>query len=282
MAAVFRGDLADLGIGAFAACFYCLLPLPLPVYFLLTRPMRFALFFLLLTTALLTGCTQNLFQAGKVTPASTTAFALTPDYQYRIRPDDKLSVSVWDHEELSVGSIYGIYNSNEVYGKWLLVDAGGQIDLPKVGSFAVAGLTVTEAETALRTTLSKWIVNPIVHLTVLNKEITLLGEVNTPGRQLLDKERNSLVDIVGRAGDFGTYADKRRVQVIRQIEGKPVATVVDLTQLDLLAQHNLTVLPGDVVYVPSRGSKMFDKRSQSVIPVASAISTLIIIAKLFF
>jgi polysaccharide biosynthesis/export protein len=235
--------------------------------------------FLLL--ALLTGCTQNLFQTTAPT-ATAAAFALSPDYEYRIRRDDKLSVSVWDHEELSVGSIYGIYNSNEVYGKWLLVDADGKIDLPKVGSFAVEGLTVTQAETALRTTLSKWIVNPIVHLTVLNKEITLLGEVNTPGRQLLDKERNSLVDIVGRAGDFGTYADKRRVQIIRQIDGKTVAALVDLTQLDLLAQHNVTVLPGDVVFVPSRGSKMFDKRSQSVIPVASAISTLIIIAKLFF
>lgn len=228
---------------------------------------------------LLSGCTQNLFQAPTV--LAPAAFVLNADYEYHIRKDDKISVSVWDHEELSVGSIYGIYNSNEVYGKWLLVDPAGRIALPKVGPFAVEGLTVRQAEEALRTTLAKWIVNPVVHLTVLNREITLLGDVNTPGKQLLDKERNSLVDVLGRGGDFGVYADKRRVQIIRQEGGQTLTTRLDLTRFDQLALHNLTVLPGDVIYVPSRGSKVFDRRSQSVIPVASAISTLIILAKLF-
>lgn len=236
-------------------------------------------YFLLPLFLLLAGCTQNLFQATR--QAAPKAFAVSPDYEYRLRKDDKISVSIWDHEELSVGSIYGIYNSNEVYGKWLLVDASGRITLPKVGPFAVEGLTIRQAEDALRTTLAKWIVNPVVHLTVLNREITLLGDVNTPGRQLLDKERNSLVDVLGRGGDFGVYADKRRVQIIRQEGEQTLTTCLDLTRFDQLAQHNLTVLPGDVIYVPSRGSKVFDRRSQSVIPVASAISTLIILAKLF-
>jgi polysaccharide biosynthesis/export protein len=241
--------------------------------------MKALIFYFLPLLALLTGCTQNLFQA-PAAPVPATAFALRPDYEYHIRKDDKISVSVWDHDELSVGSIYGIYNSNEVYGKWLLVDPVGRIDVPKVGAFAVEGLTISQAEEALRTTLAKWIVNPVVHLAVLNREITLLGEVNAPGKQLLDKERNSLVDVIGRGGDFGVYADKRRVQLIREEGGKTLVTSIDLTRFDQLAQHNLTVLPGDVVYVPSRGSKVFDRRAQSVIPITSAITTLIILAKL--
>ena len=78
------------------------------------------------------------------------------------------------------------------------------------------------------------------------------------------------------------YADKRHVQIIRQEGGQTRATRVDLTRFDQVAQYNLTVLPGDVVYVPSRGSKVFDRRSQSVIPITSAVTTIIILAKLFF
>ena len=99
---------------------------------------------------------------------------------YQLRPDDKVSVSVWDHEELSVGSIYGIYNSNEVYGKWLLVDAEGSLLLPKTGKLKVGGMTIAAATDAVVREYSRLIPQPLVTLKVLNREVTVLGEVKSP------------------------------------------------------------------------------------------------------
>jgi polysaccharide export outer membrane protein len=230
----------------------------------------------LLVLSLLSSCTQNLFQTKRSLPWST-ALAVGPEYQYRLRKDDKISISVWDHEELSVGSIYSLYSVNEVDGKWTLVDAAGNLNMPKVGSFHVEGLTIPEAEEQLERILGKWVVNPQITLKVLNLQITVLGEVNAPGNQHIDKERNTLIEVIGKAGDFGVYGDKRRVKVLRQTTQGTRATEINLTQLSGFESDNIVILPGDVVYVPSKSGKQFDRKSPSVLGVASIVSTIVIL-----
>lgn len=232
----------------------------------------------LLVLGLLSSCTQNLFQTNRKLPWST-ALAVGPDYQYRLRKDDKVSISVWDHEELSVGSIYSLYSVNETDGKWTLVDASGNLNVPKVGAYHVEGLTVPEAEEQLEKILGKWIVNPQMTIKVLNMQATVLGEVGAPGNQRLEKERNTLVEVLGKAGDFGVYADKRHVKVLRQNASGTKATEVNLTELSGFESDNLVILPGDVVYVPSKNGKQFDRKAPSVLGVASIISTALILIR---
>lgn len=227
---------------------------------------------------LLSSCTQNLFLTKQPLPPAA-ALAVAPDYQYRIRKDDKISISVFDHEELSIGSVYSRYSTNENEGKWELVDAAGNLNVAKVGDFHAEGLTVPEAEAQLERLLGKWIVNPQITLKVLNKEVTVLGEVNTPGNARLDKDRNTLVQVLGKAGDFGVYADKRHVQVVRQGPNGPQATNIDLTKLSFFEQSNLLILPGDVVYVPSKNGKQFDRKAPSILGVASIVSAIFIIIR---
>jgi polysaccharide export outer membrane protein len=239
---------------------------------------RFFLPALGLLLCLLTGCTQNLFESSD--NAQYKKLTLAPNYQYQIRKDDKLSISVWDHEELSVGSIYSHYATPELYGKGLLVAADGTIALPKVGAFAVQGLTVPQAEASLKQVLGKWIVNPQINIRVLNKEVTVLGEVNTPGNQPLEKERNTLVEVLGHAGDFGVYADKEHVKVLRPNGATTDQIEVDLTRLDQFEMSNIVVLPGDVVYVPARRGKQFDKKSGTTLVITSGMTALILLSRL--
>ena len=116
---------------------------------------------------------------------------------------------------------------------------------------------------------------------MLNLETTVLGEVVQPGKLHLEKQRNTLVEVLGRAGDFGPYADKRHVKVLRQVGSSTQATEVDLTTLDGFERDNLVILPGDVVFVPAKNGKQFDRKAPSVIGIASVISTIIIITRLF-
>ncbi|WP_345053907.1 polysaccharide biosynthesis/export family protein [Hymenobacter glaciei] len=231
-----------------------------------------------LVLCLLTGCTQNLFQSTDKTKYQ--AFAPDPAYEYKLRKDDKLSISVWDHEELSVGSIYSVYSSGEEQGKWVLVGPDGKIGFSKVGSFPVEGLTVAAAQANLQRALGKWIVNPQVTIKVLNKEVTVLGEVNTPGVLLLQKERNTLLEVLGRAGDLTVYAEKRHVKVARP-EGTALREMeIDLTQLDRNYATNIVVLPGDVVYVPARKGKQFDKKAGTSLAVTSAITAILLFTRI--
>jgi polysaccharide export outer membrane protein len=230
----------------------------------------------LLVLVLLSSCTQNLFVTKKALPPPA-ALAVGPDYQYRLRKDDKVSFSVFDHEELSIGSIYGHYPVSENEGKWELVDAKGNLNVPRVGAYHVEGLTVPEAEDQIEKVLSKWIVNPQLVIKVLNLQATVLGEVNAPGNQRLEKERNTLVEVLGKAGDFGVYADKRHVKVLRQNAQGTQATEINLMNMKGFEQDNLVILPGDVVYVPSKNGKQFDRKSPTILGISSIISTFFIV-----
>ena len=230
----------------------------------------------LLVLGLLSSCTQNLFVTKKQLPPPT-ALSVGADYQYRLRKDDKVTISVFDHEELSIGSIYGHYPVSENEGKWELIDAAGNLNVPKVGSYHVEGLTIPEAEDQLEKVLGKWIVNPQLVIKVLNLQATVLGEVNAPGNQRLEKERNTLVEVLGKAGDFGVYADKRHVKVLRQDAKGTQATEINLMTMKGFEQDNLVILPGDVVYVPSKNGKQFDRKSPTILGISSIISTFFIV-----
>ena len=213
--------------------------------------------------------------------ALDSAFFFRTDYQYHIRRDDKISIGVWGQEDLSVGSVYGIYNSNEVYGKWLMVDARGNIDVPKIGALKVLNMTMVDLKDTLKTRYSKWIQQPIVDVKVLNREITVLGEVRDPQVLQVDKENNTLLDMIARCKGFEFYANLKYVKVLRQ-EGENVRVAnINLSKSSVYLKRNIQVFPGDVIIVPSKKNKDFDKRVSTIIPFTTTLTAAAILMGAF-
>ncbi|RMZ59607.1 polysaccharide export protein [Chryseobacterium nematophagum] len=230
-----------------------------------------------LFTFLLISCkTYNVLEEAQPSQ-SVEDFKFDPTYEYQIRKDDKITLSVWGQDDLSVGSVYGIYNSNEVYGKWLLVDIKGNIEIPKLGTTYVQGKTVAELKEEIKTKLKKWLVNPIVDLKILNKEIVVLGEVRNPATIQVDKDHNTLLELISKAGGFEMYANLKSVKILRQ-EGENVrVTNIDLTTMKDVPNQNIMLHPGDYIIVPSKKSKDFDKRISTIIPFATVASAAAIL-----
>lgn len=236
---------------------------------------------ILLSVIMLTSCkTQNLL-VSKTETNDKQYFQYDSNYQYKIRKDDKISISVWGEDNLSVGSIYGIYNSNEVYGKWLMVDTNGNIEIPKIGTKNVLNKTIPELKQEIKQELKQWLVNPVIDVKVLNKEITILGEVRNPNTIQVDKDHNNLLEMISKTGGFDFYANLKAIKILRQ-EGENVkVTNLDLTNsIDILNQ-NIQLHPGDIVIVPSKKNKEFDKRIATIIPLTTTVSAAAIIMGLF-
>ena len=85
----------------------------------------------------------------------------TVHYQ-TIKTDDKISLSIWNHDDMSIGSVFSIYNSNEAYGKWVLVDKAGFVSFPKIGKVKVSGLNCPQAADTLQALFAKYLVDPII------------------------------------------------------------------------------------------------------------------------
>lgn len=194
------------------------------------------------------------------------------NYQYHIRKDDKITISIWGQDELSVGSSYGIYNSNEVYGKWLMVDAKGNIEIPKIGTFLVEKMTIIELKDTLRQIYAEYLKHPVVDIKILNREITVLGEVRDPQIINIDKEKNTLLETIARCKGLEFYANAKNIKVFRQIGQHVYVANINLTKNGNYLMQNINLYPGDIVVVPSKKYKEFDKRISTIIPFTTTLT----------
>ncbi|MBC7391035.1 MAG: polysaccharide biosynthesis/export family protein, partial [Opitutaceae bacterium] len=133
------------------------------------------IFFLAICCLFLGSCSpQNLFKSKGIATVPDSLFThYSTSFEHKIRVDDKLTISIWNHDDLSVGSTFGIYNSNEVYGKWVLVDKSGNTIVPAFGKMHVAGLTAGQLADSIAGMFARQIVNPIVTVKILNRQVTV-------------------------------------------------------------------------------------------------------------
>ena len=245
--------------------------------------MRNLVILLITYSFLITSCqrTQPLFDY-KTTEANV---ALTKEFYIPSTPvlseGDKITVSIWGHEELSIGSVNSVYTSNEATGKWLVLDPEGKVNLPRIGRIKLQGLTLKEAAYYLEQQYSRMLNNPIINVRVLNHYITVLGEVNKPGRYNLENETISLIEILGKAEGLSDYSQNDKVEVIRIINDKPVKLTIDLTDLASLPQKNITLQPDDVVYIGPTKRKAKDRNLEKATLVASIATGIAVIISVF-
>jgi polysaccharide export outer membrane protein len=161
---------------------------------------------------------------------------------YLIGVEDVLSLTVWEHPELS---------------RTIVVKADGTITLPPLGDIPAVGISTAELarniEALVYSTL-RFTTQATVSVIAFNsRKIYLSGQVTAPGRYGFE-EIPGLVDLLGSAGGLNATADLSAVRILRRKEGGGPATLtVDLSRAvqtgDLSAVPKLE--PGDVVYVPA-------------------------------
>jgi polysaccharide export outer membrane protein len=133
---------------------------------------------------------------------------------YRIGPQDVLLVTVWDHPEITMP--LGQFRQDTSSG--ILVDEGGQIYFPHVGSFKVGGMTTSQVRDGLTARLSKVLQNPQIDVKVLayrSQKIYVGGEVKAPAVYNVTDVPFTLAEAVNRAGGFTPAADDSRILLTR-------------------------------------------------------------------
>lgn len=224
-----------------------------------------------LSLSLISCSTINIF--GKTTQLDPISEEINdPNYEHIIKPDDKLSLSIWNHNDVSIGSTFSIYNSNESFGKWLLVHQDSLIALPEVGLVKVGGLTCNEATELLISLYSQKLKDPIIAVKIMNKKVTVLGEVNQPGVYILEKEQTRVAEVLGEAQGLTFYANKSNIQLIRNNKSYSL----DFTSKNAL-DYNILLHSGDVINILSKNEKRLDKKAPTIIPFASLVSSIAIL-----
>ncbi len=163
--------------------------------------------------------------------SSVAAQAVNNIPQYRLGSGDRLSVVFFGKH---VGDLSGEYE----------IDGAGLIPMPLVGSIRLAGLTVAEAEAAIKSAYQPdYVLDPRLSIQVLNyRPFYIMGQVNSPGSYPY-VNGITVLEAVVIAGGFTKRARETKMQIIRG---------TDTTRTKQDATPDTVILPGDVIEVPQR------------------------------
>lgn len=159
------------------------------------------------------------------------------------------------------------------------VDEEGRVDLPLIGMISVSNMTMLEAETAIKEGASAVFSDPSIKVFMLNYYVTVLGEVNRPGRYAVQNHRINIFEAMGLAGDATDFAAREAVKVIRNRDGKNHLYAVDLTDQNILASDDFYLKPNDILMIKPQKRKKFATRD--VQNVFNAISATVSVVTLY-
>lgn len=147
----------------------------------------------------------------------------------------------------------------------------GEIDLPILGKVKVGGLDTDGAAEAVRAVADNFYSSPSVKIFILNFTVTVLGEVNQPGRFPIYNEQVNVLNAIGAAGDMTPYADRSRIRIVRTRDGKNHLYNFDLLDETLLSNPNFILQPNDVIIIDPLRRRKYTGRDPAVVINVMAI-----------
>lgn len=129
------------------------------------------------------------------------------------------------------------------------VNKEGEINLPLVGFISVKDMTTLEASIVIQKELEGYLTSPTVKVSYVNKNITILGMVKTPGRYNYVNDHINIFQALGMAGDIDEYGNRKSVTIIREENGKIEKFNIDITKDKILSNNDFYLKSNDVVYV---------------------------------
>lgn len=152
--------------------------------------------------------------------------------------DDVFEVRVFQEPDLS--SVYR-------------VSSDGTINFPLIGTVVVLNKTPGEVEQEIRQRLEKdYLKSAFVSVFIKefnSKKVFVFGQVNQSGTFRYE-DQMTIIQVITLAGGFSKTAAKNSVHLTRLVNGEEQKTIVDLEQIWKGKKPNITLKPGDIIFVP--------------------------------
>ena len=199
-----------------------------------------------------------------------TELAITDSVEIKVRPKDKLSILV-NAQDPKLTNMFNLPIVSQQIGQestgssgtirgvsGYTVDSFGDINFPVLGKIRVEGMTREQIADYLTKQLKEQelIKDPVVTVEFMNLGVSVLGEVNKPGRISINRDNMTILDALSEAGDLTIFGKREKVLVLRQEDGKQRVYGVNLCSAEHIYSSPVYYLQqNDVVYVIPNNTK---------------------------
>ena len=199
-----------------------------------------------------------------------TELTITDPVEIKVRPKDKLSILV-NAQDPKLTNMFNLPIVSQQIGQestgssgtirgvsGYTVDSFGDINFPVLGKIRVEGMTREQIAEYLTGQLKEkeLIKDPVVTVEFINLGVSVLGEVNNPGRIKIERDNMTILDALSEAGDLTIYGKREKVLVLRQENGRQRVYGVNLCSAEHIYSSPVYYLQqNDVVYVEPNDTK---------------------------
>lgn len=149
--------------------------------------------------------------------------------------------------------------SNAVSPSEYVVSSDGNIIFPVLGPVYCKGMTKQQLKADLESRLKRYLTDPMVTITLSNFNISVLGEVKSPGQKTSSTEKLNIFQAIALAGDLTYDANRTNIKLIRTSEatGKDEVVALDLSEASIVNSPYYFLQQNDILYVePDRNKQI--------------------------
>lgn len=199
-----------------------------------------------------------------------TELTITDPVEIKVRPKDKLSILI-NAQDQKLTNMFNLPIVSQQIGQestgssgtsrgvsGYTVDTDGYINFPVLGKIKVEGMTREQIAEYLTGQLKEQelIKDPVVTVEFMNLGVSVLGEVNKPGRISINRDNLTILDALSEAGDLTIFGKREKVLVLRQENGKQRVYDINLCSAEHIYSSPVYYLQqNDVVYVIPNDTK---------------------------
>lgn len=209
---------------------------------------------------------------------------------YKIQPGDNLyikAINIIDEKSSVVlnggDARSGSYMSSDasIYLNSYTVNQNGFIDYPLTGLVDVGNLTVEQAKDRIQDSLAKYVKETALMVKLASFNLTILGEVNNPGKYNVYKSEIGILEALAMAGNVTSFAKTENVKIVRRTDNGSEIVTVNVGDADILASPYYYLKPNDIIYVEPLKIKQWGFTSFPYSTVISIISMGVTLVTLY-
>ena len=213
-----------------------------------------------------------------------TTFENKKKTTYQIQTGDHLYIKIYSLDpktsKFFQTDLPTIMNPTYLYLNSYLVDEEGYIDFSFVDRMLVKGMTIDEIKNKIQTALNEYFKETTVVVKLVDFQVSILGEVHSPGSFTIDKDQINILQAISLAGGMKDFGNVKKITLVRQnIKGSEVH-YINLNDKNLLSSDYYYLMPNDIIYVEPMMGKSYMVTSFPYTAVLSILSFGVSIAVL--